>query len=85
MATRRWNKSNILSTSCRSISTIYFDLEKDETRLIKGKKNNCMICGKCLDKKVINKSINKDGKEFILDNKVLHNVCRYYSEKIKYG
>ncbi len=42
-----------------------------------------MICGKCLDKKVINKSINKDGKEFILDNKVLHNVCRYYSEKNK--
>ena len=38
-----------------------------------------------LDKKVINKSINKDGREFILDNKVLHNVCRYYSEKIKYG
>ena len=32
-----------------------------------------------------NKSINKDGREFILDNKVLHNVCRYYSEKIKYG
>ena len=28
---------------------------------------------------------NKDGREFILDNKVLHNVCRYYSEKIKYG
>lgn len=82
-------EDGIKATFCPLLAEVYpqyiFDLEKDETRLIKGKKNNCMICGKCLDKKVINKSINKDGKEFILDNKVLHNVCRYYSEKIKYG
>ena len=82
-------EDGIKATFCPLLAEVYpqyiFDIEKDETRLIKGKKNNCMICGKCLDKKVINKSINKDGREFILDNKVLHNVCRYYSEKIKYG
>ena len=51
-------EDGIKATFCPLLAEVYpqyiFDLEKDETRLIKGKKNNCMICGKCLDKKVIN-------------------------------
>ena len=39
----------------------------------------CAICGRCLDEKLRNDSIHKDGREFYSKNKVLHNVCRYYS------
>lgn len=82
-------KDGIKATFCPLLAEVYpqyvFDLVNDDTKLIKGKENNCVVCGKCLDKKVINKSINKDGKEFILENEVIHNVCRYYSEKRKYG
>lgn len=62
-----------------------FDIEKEEPVILKDNENNCMVCTKCVDNKIKNMSVDGKGKEFILNNEMVHNVCRYYSEKIKYG
>lgn len=82
-------KDGIKATFCPILAEVYpeyiFDLEKEETNLVHNEKNACIVCGKCLDEKVRNMSIHKNGKEFFLKNEILHNVCRYYSNKRKYG
>ena len=62
-----------------------FDLEKEEVSLIKEKSSNCVVCSNCIDHKLRDMSINQNGKEFLIQNEILHNVCRYYSNKRKYG
>ena len=62
-----------------------FDLEKEEPVILEKQENNCMVCTKCVDGNLKNMSVGGKGKEFILNNQMVHNVCRYYSEKIKYG
>ena len=62
-----------------------FDLEKEKPKIISNEKNNCMVCSRCLDNKVKDMSVKKDGREFLLNNEIIHNVCRYYSEKRRYG
>ena len=66
-------------------SKYIFDIETEEVKLINNESNKCMVCGKCLDKKLRDNSIKKDGKEFLLENEIIHNVCRYYSSEINYG
>lgn len=62
-----------------------FDLEKEEACLAKGEKNKCVVCEKCLDDRIKDMSIDKEGREFLFKNEMLYNVCRYYSDKRKYG
>lgn len=82
-------KDGLKATFCPVLAEVcpeyIFDLETEETNLIHNDKNTCIVCGKCVDEKVRNMSMNKDGKEFIWKSQVLHNVCRYYSNKRKYG
>ena len=82
-------KDGLKATFCPILSEVcseyIFDLETDETRLMKNEKNRCAVCEKCLDKTVKEMSVNKAGKKFLLKNEGLHNVCRYYSNKRKYG
>lgn len=82
-------KDGLKATFCPILAEVckeyIFDLETEETTLMYNKKNACAVCGKCLDEKVRNMSMNKDGREFLLKNEVVHNVCRYYSNRRKYG
>ena len=66
-------------------SKYIFDLETEEINFIHNNRNLCSVCGKCLDEKVRNMSINKVGEYFKTKNEILYNVCRYYSVKRKYG
>lgn len=66
-------------------SKYIFDLEKEEPTLLKGEKNQCAVCSQCLDTKIKKLSINQNGNEFLWKNEKLYQVCRYYSEKGKYG
>lgn len=76
-------KDGIKATFCPILATVcpeyIFNLEKEETSLINNEKNACAICGKCLDEKVRNMSVNKDGRQFRLNDEILNNVCRYYT------
>lgn len=76
-------KDGIKATFCPILAELYpqyiFDLEREESNLLSSEKNTCAICGRCLDEKLRNDSIHKDGREFYSKNEVLHNVCRYYS------
>lgn len=76
-------KDGIKATFCPILAEVYpeyiFDLEKEESSLIHNAKNTCAVCGRCLDEKLRDNSIHKDGREFYLKNEILHNVCRYYS------
>ena len=82
-------EDGLKATFCPVLSEVMpeftFDLEKENPKIISSKENNCMVCSKCLDDKLKNMSIKKDGREFLFNNKMLHNVCRYYSEKRRYG
>lgn len=82
-------EDGLKATFCPVLSEVMpeftFDLEKEEPRILNNEKNNCMVCNKCLDNKVKNMSVKKEGREFLLNNKMVHNVCRYYSEKRRYG
>lgn len=82
-------KDGLKATVCPILAEVspeyIFDLETDETRLIHNEKNRCVVCRQCLDKTVREMSVDKAGKEFIMKSEVLHNVCRYYSNKRKYG
>lgn len=82
-------EDGIKATFCPILAEVHqeyiFDLEKEDVNLIKDKVNNCIVCSKCIDKKLRDMSINKKGKEFLIQNEILHNVCRYYSNKRKYG
>ena len=85
-----WMQENGLkATFCPVLSEVMedftFDLEKEEPKILDIKNNNCTVCSKCVDDNIKNMSVKKDGKEFLLNNELVHNVCRYYSEKIKYG
>ena len=85
-----WMQENGLkATFCPVLSEVMenftFDLEKEEPKILDVKNNNCTVCSKCVDNNIKNMSVKKDGKEFLLNNELIHNVCRYYSEKIKYG
>lgn len=62
-----------------------FDLEKESPILMDGEKNKCAVCGRCLDDKVKEMSVHKKGREFLLKNEMFYNVCRYYSDKRRYG
>lgn len=62
-----------------------FDLEKGSPILMDGEKNKCAVCGRCLDDKVKEMSVHKKGREFFLKNEMFYNVCRYYSDKRRYG
>lgn len=62
-----------------------FDLVKEKPILIEGEKNKCAVCSRCLDERVKNMSLHKMGREFLLKNEMLYNVCRYYSDKRRYG
>lgn len=76
-------KDGLKATFCPILAEVcqeyIFDLETEETILIHNEKNKCAVCGKCLDEKLRRMSKNRDGREFLLKNEVLHNVCRYYS------
>ena len=82
-------EDGLKATFCPVLSEIVpsftFDLEKEEPKILNSENNNCLACSKCLDSKVKNLSIGKNGKEFLIDKELLHNVCRYYSSKVKYG
>lgn len=82
-------EDGLKATFCPVLSEVMenftFDLEKEEPKLLNTEKNNCTICAKCLDNKVKEMSVKKEGREFLLNNQIIHNVCRYYSEKRKYG
>ena len=82
-------EDGLKATFCPVLSEVMpeftFDLEKEEPRILNNEKNNCMVCSKCLDNKVKDMSVKKEGREFLLNNKMVHNVCRYYSEKRRYG
>ena len=62
-----------------------FDLVKGFPILMDGEKNKCAVCGRCLDDKVKEMSVHKKGREFLLKNEMFYNVCRYYSDKRRYG
>ena len=86
MDARRWfKKLHFVPVLSEIVPSFTFDLEKEEPKILNSKNNNCLACSKCLDNKVKNSSIGKNGKEFLIDKEVLHNVCRYYSSKVKYG
>lgn len=82
-------EDGLKATFCPVLSEVMpeftFDLEKEEPELLNTEKNKCIVCSKCLDDNLKNQSVKKDGREFLLNNKMVHNVCRYYSEKRKYG
>lgn len=82
-------KDGIKATFCPILAEVcseyIFDLETEEPILMNSKNNLCRVCKECLDEKLRDISINKEGKEFLLEEKVLHNVCRYYSSRIKYA
>lgn len=82
-------EDGLKATFCPVLSEVMpeftFDLEKDEPKILDNKNNNCTVCTKCLDNNVKNMSVGKRGKEFLLNEQLLHNVCRYYSEKRRYG
>lgn len=82
-------KDGLKATFCPIIAEVFseyiFDLEKEEPRLMSCKTNTCAVCKECLDQKLRDISINKEGKEFLLEKQIFHNVCRYYSSKIKYA
>ncbi len=82
-------EDGLKATFCPVLSEVMpeftFDLEKDDPKILDNKNNNCTVCTKCLDNNVKNMSVGKKGKEFLLKDQILHNVCRYYSEKRKYG
>ena len=77
------------ATFCPVLSEVMpeftFDLEKEEPKILNNEKNNCTVCSKCIDNEVKDMSIKKEGREFLLNNQMVHNVCRYYSEKRRYG
>lgn len=82
-------EDGLKATFCPILSEVMpeftFDLEKEEPKILKIKNNICTVCNKCVDNKLKNRSIKKDGRDFLLNNEIVHNVCRYYSEKRKYG
>ena len=82
-------EDGIKATFCPILAEVsqeyIFDIETEKPHLLEGKVNTCAVCTQCLDDKVKNMSIKKQGKEFIYKNEILHNVCRYYSNKRKYG
>ena len=82
-------EDGLKSTFCPVLSEVMpeftFDLEKEEPKILDNEKNNCTVCSRCLDDKVKEMSVKKDGREFLLNNQMVHNVCRYYSEKRRYG
>ena len=82
-------KDGLKATFCPVLSEICpgytFDLEKEEAQIIEKKNNYCLICSKCIDENVRQQSINREGTTFFIDDEILHNICRYYSDKIKYG
>ena len=82
-------EDGLKATFCPVLSEVMpeftFNLEKDEPKILDNKNNNCTVCTKCLDNNVKNMSVGKRGKEFLLNEQLLHNVCRYYSEKRRYG
>lgn len=82
-------EDGLKATFCPVLSEVIkdftFDLEKENPKILDNKNNNCIVCNKCIDNKLINMSLKKEGKEFLLDNEIVHNVCRYYSEKRRYG
>lgn len=85
-----WLQGNGLkATFCPILAEVnsryIFDLDATEINFIHNNKNLCSVCGKCLDKKVKDMSINKTGEYFKTKNEILYNVCRYYSIKRKYG
>lgn len=82
-------KDGLKATFCPVLAEVYpqyiFDLEKEDAKILPIKNNYCLICSKCLDENVKKQSINKNGTTFFIEEEILHNICRYYSEKIKYG
>ena len=82
-------EDGLKATFCPVLSEVMpeftFDLEKDAPKILDNKNNNCTVCTKCLDNNVKNMSVGKRGKEFLINEQILHNVCRYYSEKRRYG
>ncbi len=82
-------EDGLKATFCPVLSEVMpeftFDLEKEEPKILNNEKNNCTVCSRCLDDKVKEMSVKKDGREFLLNNQMVHNVCRYYSEKRRYG
>lgn len=82
-------EDGVKATFCPILASVYpqyiFDLEKPNINLTDNKLKDCMVCGKCLDQKVRDMSIYKQGKQFLVKDEILHNVCRYYSSKRKYG
>ena len=82
-------EDGLKATFCPVLSEVMpeftFDLEKEAPKILNTEKNNCMVCSKCIDNRVKNMSVKNEGKEFLLNNKMIHNVCRYYSKKRRYG
>ena len=82
-------EEGIKATVCPILSAVYqeyiFDLEKEDIKLVDKCNEGCIVCDKCIDKYLRNESIGNKGKEFIVYNKKIHNICRYYANRIKYG
>ena len=82
-------ENGIKATVCPILTAVYpeyiFDLEKENIKLVDQCNEECIVCDKCIDKHLKNESIGNKGREFLIYNKKIHNICRYYADRIKYG